>query len=145
MTIKQVPVMIFDMSSLTIVHNKEGFHLKTRTGSILSSISNEEAVDYTKFDLMFYCYDKALNNVWIHEDHMCLLGLYNPVTGEVSIGGVPSTKVYKSFEPITIEHYGLHGIMLDDTIKTDQGDFLDLVEDVESFIKSIRTSLNASL
>lgn len=145
MATKQIPVMLFDMASLEVVSNSEGFHLKTPTGSVLSTVGNEEVKNYTRFDTIFRCYDGALNNIWIHEDRMCIIGLYNPVTGEVSIGGVPSTKVYKSFEPLHIEHYGLLGSVSEDSIVTINGQVLDLVQDVESFIMSVRKSLNASL
>jgi len=141
---KEVPLVVFDMSSLTIWKNDTSYSLKTQSGGIIASVDISEVESYTERDIVFACYDKSLNSVWIHDNQMCVIGLYNPVTAEVAIGSVPETRVYKSSKPVKIPSLGVRGSLTKDSIFINGSKVFALVTDSDTFIKAVRTSLNAT-
>lgn len=140
----ELPVMLFDMASLHVAKTREGYCLKTETGGILSIVSVEDFSDMSRADIVFTCYDKALNNTWIHEKQMCVISLYNPVTGEISVGSVPDTKVFSAHTFIKIPRLGLRCKLVDEILHISNIKASRCDTNSDTFIKIVGKSLKAN-
>lgn len=144
MNSSECPVMLFDMASLKVEKTSEGYCLKTETGGILSMVSLEDFCEMSVADLVFTCYDKALDNTWIHESQMCIIALYNPVTGEISVGSVPSTKVFSANTFIKIPRSGLRSALVNDTLLINGIVASRCDTNSATFMRTVRKSLKTS-
>jgi hypothetical protein len=121
---------ILDMAGLTVHRNRSrgSLQLMTRSGETLALVADITARSWQ--EALCQAFEDALSRAVLHRPALddpgrrCRVGLYNPDTGQVSVGAVgapgrpPGNRVFGDGEPIEMTYAGVYA--------TDDGDALIL-------------------
>ena len=113
--------MIYDLASLALRWgpSRASLTLEAGDGTLLSVI--DAAPDQSPRELAFLAADDALARARVSRPdrpggydgttHRLRIGLYNPFTGQVSVGATPRTAVYAGTSPLSVTVRGLYAVV----------------------------------